>query len=345
MEAGHAGWNLTGNRFGFGLPAIAETRQIHFSGVASAGADLIYTLWTDTVGGLFEYQTGDGFERRLYHRNQFRAGDVQRHPGSGRLAMSLAADAGTVRLGITEPDGRKLRTVTEGDAIDQAPSWVEGQPETLVYQSAGIGRNASGFYAGQSSFAIYRLDLTTGNNDELLVDERHDLLLPRQRADGTLYYIRRPFQGVPRASPWRLLRDILLFPIGVVLAIVHFLNFFSLMFRQKPLITSGGPPSHGQDPKFLMLYGRVIQADKLLRKRVDTSPLVPADWQLIRRSPGGAETVLAKGVGSYDFVQDGEGIVYTDGSGIWLLEPSAPALRIGTGRLIERVITVAAATP
>ena len=48
--------------------------------------------------------------------------------------------------------------------------------------------------------------------------------------------------------------------------------------------------------------------------------MVPSNWQMVRRSPAGVETVLARGVASFDLYPD-ERIVFTDGSAVYSLDP------------------------
>jgi hypothetical protein len=70
--------------------------------------------------------------------------------------------------------------------------------------------------------------------------------------------------------------------------------------------------------------------------------LVPATWQLIQRSAGGTEQVVAKHVLSYDLCADGA-IVYTDGVKVQhLRDGDAEPTTIAEGKLIERVAVIAA---
>ena len=76
-------------------------------------------------------------------------------------------------------------------------------------------------------------------------------------------------------------------------------------------------------PKNILVQGKRIDAEKALReaRAVHGVPsLVPADWQLVRRSPNGAEQVLATSVASYDIGADGA-VVYTNGRGVFAIEP------------------------
>ena len=48
----------------------------------------------------------------------------------------------------------------------------------------------------------------------------------------------------------------------LVWAIMGFLNFFSMMFANKPLMTAGGPKREGPNPRHVMLWGKMIDAEK-----------------------------------------------------------------------------------
>ncbi|MDQ3441401.1 MAG: hypothetical protein M3478_13750 [Planctomycetota bacterium] len=344
-------WKSQGMAWGFGsqmrgpfgpVDVPAERRRIRFTGVAASGTnELLYALDTDHVGGLFRYEVAAGTEQRLFHRQQFRASDLSAHPVDGSLVFSVRAADGTARVATMAPEGKGLKELTEGDAVDEAPAWAGGTGKVIVFQSAGIGRNEAGIMTGLSPYAVMRLDLDAGTWETLIEEENHDALLPRLAADGTLYFIRRPYEPLGRApSLWRVGLDVLLFPIRLVQAIVHFLNFFSLMFSRKPLITSGGPPREPIDQRHLMLWGRVVDAQKALAKTDRNgapAALVPANWQLIRRDAAGNEQAVATNVLAYDIALAGGGIVYTDGATIRHRASDGTVTTVGTGTLVERV--------
>src|SRR5258708_16847893 len=106
-------WNFggqMGSQFGpMGLPV--GRRRIRFSGVTSAGdgKQLLYSLDTDHVGGLFQYELADGFERRLYHRQQLRINDVARHLGDGTLVFSMLAEDGTAHIAMMGGEGKGFK--------------------------------------------------------------------------------------------------------------------------------------------------------------------------------------------------------------------------------------------
>jgi hypothetical protein len=112
-----------------------------------------------------------------------------------------------------------------------------------------------------------------------------------------------------------------LFPFRLLRAVFHYLNFFSLMYTRKPLTSASGPKVEA-DWKNILVQGKRIDAEKALREARavhGVSSLVPADWQLVRRSPHGAEQVLETSVASYDIGADGA-VVYTNGRGVFAIE-------------------------
>ena len=141
--------------------------------------------------------------------------------------------------------------------------------------------------------------------------------------------------------------DTLLFPFRVLRALVHYLNFFSLMYSRKPLITASGPAAQA-DLKDILIKGKRLDAEAALRAgvRLNGVPsLVPASWQLVCRSPQGVEHVLASHVASFDIATDGT-ILFSNGFGVFVVEGANPPQVLLRDRLIADVIAApAAASP
>ena len=112
---------------------------------------------------------------------------------------------------------------------------MPGQPGSLVFQSAGVGRARDGTPRGLGPFHIQRLEVESGAMETLAEDARHDLLAPRCDAAGDLYFIRRPYRGDGAGPWWRLPLDLLLMPLRFLYAIFQFFNFFTMAFTGKPL--------------------------------------------------------------------------------------------------------------
>jgi hypothetical protein len=347
-KSGNMAWQLSGRALNpMGISAnTAELRKLNFMGLAAGPSvnDLYYTIDTDYACGLFHHELAEGYERRIYHRNQFRVSDLARCAETGNLAFAVRSPDGTTHLATMPAEGRGFKEITEGDAVDEAPSWVPGEKNTLLFQSAGIGRNQHGGFTGLSPYAIQKIDLDSGKMTMVIDQDNQDVLLPRQSIDGSIYFIRRPYQpfGSP-VSPWRLMLDLLLFPFRLTRAIAHFLNIFSLIFTKKPLMTAGGPPREGPDQNLMMLYGRLIDARKIAQsnKGGTDQALVPASWVLVRRSPDGAESILAKSALAFDLCRD-ESVIYTNGSRIYQVTAAGETHEIGRGKLIERVAALGA---
>lgn len=300
--------------------------------------ELLYALETKDIAGVFALK-GDGkHEQRLFHGNERRVRHLSTRPGLGRIACSVRHASGTAGIACMNPDGSDLIEVTEGDSVDEAPAFAPGDPQTLVFQSAGIGRDADGRYHSLGPCAVKRLRLSTGEIEPLAESAHHDCLGPRLCPDGSLLYIRRPYRGVARFSLGAALKDLLLFPVRLVVALFHWLNFFSVRYSGKPLTTSGGPRQEGADIRRMMIWGNLVDAEQAAREaaaRGEDSPgLVPAAWELVRH--GAIPEVLARGVLSFDVGGDGT-LVYSNGSAVFVLETTGPR-RLLVDAAIEQVV-------
>jgi hypothetical protein len=340
------GWNVT--RAGpmarmAALGPVAQGPRVRFTAAASGGpGELMYTLETDAAGGLFRQSVSSGDELRIFHKQQMRVGDVASHPKTGMIAMALRKSDGTSHLCLMNPGGGGTRELTEGDVVDESPSWSpqdSGPRGTLVYHSAGLGRNAAGMLAGKGPYAILELNLDSDELTTLVESDSLDFLSPRLLADGTLLYIQRPYRpfGQPVGLKARA-KDVIMFPLGVAVAIIHFLDAFSRIFSKKPLITAGASPREGPDPRHLMLWGMMVNAEKGL-KDSGGAAIVPKDWVLMRRGADGAESVVANGVVAFDVCADGS-ILSTNGSTVRLRTSNGQDQVLCQGKTVERLMAV-----
>jgi len=316
-----------------------ETRRVQITGVARGGRpnELLYTLDTDLVGGLFVYDTAAGTERRIYHSNRFKARHLTRHPEQPLVTFATPQEDGTSGIAVMNLETNDLHQVTEGDSLDEAPSWLHGSGVRLVFQSAGLARNEQGALAGVGPFALQQLDADAGTMTTVYEDGARDFLLPKHLPDGSFCFIRRPYQGFARPSGLRVLGDVVMIPFRLIWALFGFLNFFAVMFSGKPLLTAGGPKREGLNPRHLMLWGKLIDAEKAERqtRKGAAAGLVPRDWELVRRAADGSEKILAEGVVSYDVCQDGS-VVFTNGSEVFHLVGDRKH-RLCEGKLIEHI--------
>lgn len=304
---------------------------------------MLYFLRDDTFGGLFEYDLAQNKEKRLLHKQYLSLEDLRIHPDGRKLLCAQHTRSGPANIVIMDADGGHYREVTSGDTIDAAPAWVPSQADAILFQSAGLARNEGGYVVAQGPSSIQMADTASGSLTVILEDPRLDFLQPRVGANGFLYYIRRPYEG-PRYGVQNALTDLLLFPFRMLRAIVHYFNFFSLMYTRKPLITASGPAVQA-DLKEILIKGKRLDAEAALRAGATVNgvpSLVPASWQLVCRSPQGQDYVLANNVVSFDLTAD-DGIIYSNGYGMFALDGANAPQVLLKGKLMADVIAAPAA--
>lgn len=304
--------------------------------------ELFYSLSTDDIGGVFLLRDRASDELRLLHTADFRVRRLAAGPGQNSLACVVHRKGGASSIAVMRSDGTDMRDITQGDTIDDAPHWVPGSAREIVFQSSAIGRNRAGFAVTQAPFAIHRLDLEAGTVATLAEDPKFDLLTPQLSPDGCLYYIRRPYRD-PNQPPtmWRAALDLVLLPFRLLFAVFQFLNFFTMRYTGNTLTTTGNSRQKHADIRKMMIWGNMIDADKAADRADDGTPaLVPKSWQLIRRrKDSNTEEVVANGVLSYDLYSDGT-VLYSNGSGIYRLDPKGIIKRLTKDSLIEQVVAV-----
>jgi hypothetical protein len=69
----------------------------------------------------------------------------------------------TSNIAVLQVEGTDFSETTDGDSFDLAPRWVPGTRRRLVFQSAGVGRDGAGRFAGVGPFSIQELDLDSGD--------------------------------------------------------------------------------------------------------------------------------------------------------------------------------------
>jgi hypothetical protein len=305
---------------------------------------VLYFIGDDSVGGLFEYDLTQGTEKRLLHKQNLSLEDLRSSPDGRQVLCAQQNNSGVANIVIMDADGNSYRELTGGDTVDAAPAWVPGQPDLVLFQSSGLARNPAGYVVAHGPTSIQMADTAAGSLAVVLEDPRLDFLQPRVGPDGFLYFIRRPYEA-PRHGAQNILTDTLMFPFRLLQAVVHYLNFFSLMYSRKPLITASGPAVQA-DLKEILVKGKRLDAEAALRSGVrlhGVPSLVPASWQLVRRSPQGEEHVLASHVASFDIAADGT-VLFSNGYGVFALDGNNPPQVLLKDKLIADVIVGLPAT-
>lgn len=337
-----SGAQFMGGRLLWGMGARDEegvaVRVRSFTRGAGDG-ELLYTLDTGDVGGVFAVHVGTHDERRLMHGATQRYRDLSMNARRDRIVASNDRVDGGASLVVMTPDISDVNVITEGDSFDASPAWVEGSEHEIVFESAGIARSADGAILSAAPSVIHHLDLRTGDMKTIAEEKEVDLCQPRMTASGDVYYVRRPRHLLKRRSALRANLDFLMFPFRLAGAILHYLNFFSTRYSGKPLLTAGSRRQRGADIRQMMEWNNLMAADQ--QARDDDPNDVRSSWQLVRRR--GFETkALASRVVAYDLCPDGT-VVYSTGSAIFHLDAEGKAQRLCEGNFIEQVMAIAGA--
>jgi hypothetical protein len=331
---------FTGSAWGQQPNSNHDTPVLLTGLTAGAGGDLLYSMETDAVSGIFLLDSA-GVETRLFHTADFRV----RHAALDAEGTTLAVTAFHHKdmqsnIALLPVQGTDFSEVTEGDSFDQLPRWVPGAKRRIVFQSAGIGRDAAGRFAALGPCTIQQFDIGSGDVEELASESGRDLLQPHQTEDGTLYYIRKPYESRgTSASLLGSLKDTGLFPFRMARALFQYFNVFSMMYTGKPLVTSKGAVQRRIDPRQAFIYGNLASAQMSQSQAEDAQGRVPSSWELVRRSAGGSSEVIAKGALAFDVKPDGS-VLYSDGSAITQLTPEGRSERILQAEMIEQVVAL-----
>ncbi len=300
------------------------------------GETLFYCLTNRTVAGLFRFDAAIGEERRLFHRNEYSIFGIDYSQARAEFVAGVADSNGAVNLEMLNDEGRPMRTLTDGDSRDTNAVFSRADAGRVLYQSAGIARDESGTLLAIGPESICALDMDSGEVHEVLGDDRTDYLLPRDDAQGNVYCIRRPWKSRTSGGFREALVGALLFPFRFLMAVVGFLNAFTMLFN-RDMKPAGGPnlPPANQD-KFVRVFGQTISMARLSRSadsRGETA-LVPGNYELIRVSAQGDLEVLARNVSWFDVQPDGA-VEYTNGFRVRRIAPGGDAEVVFKHPLIE----------
>lgn len=301
---------------------------------------LLYSLESGSLCALLEVRQLGADEHRLWNDNNTKLRHVSVSKHTGDMVFSIVHQNGTANIGVKRANRGGFLELTEGDSFDTAPRWKPDAERYIVYQSAGVGRNREGHFLAFGPFTIQQLDTELGEITTLVEEHGKDCLAPHYAADGSLYYIQRPYVERELPSLWSSIKNLLLFPFRLAHAIYNFLNFFSTIFSGRKLSTSKGANAREMDMKQMMIWGNLVRSQRQGEVEDESADLVPKSWQLMRRGPNGQTSSLASGVLAYDVGADGT-VVYTNGNGVFLLHPDGQKQHVVNERMIEQVFLVA----
>ena len=306
--------------------------------------EVFYTMVVGNIAGVFKVSKSAGVESRLLHTAEYRLQGIAARPGAEQIACVVSYNSGLSHIAVMADADSPPIDITEGDSVDLAPSWVPGDANRLVFQSAGMARDDGGRLHGRGAFTIQAIDLDCGELTPIAEEDGHDLVSPRMDSAGTLYYIKRPYSkpGKEDRKWYNPILDVFLLPFRMLYAIFQFLNWFTIKYTGRTLTTAGSAAQKEIDLKRQKILSNISEAEAAVRKELldslEKQGAVSAAWRLMRKPAGSAADVIAKGVLAYDLHDRGE-VIYSDGRTLRRVGAESNA-QVAVDELIEHVAFV-----
>ena len=76
---------------------------------------------------IFTYNCKSNDEKRVFHKENFHAKDLDLNTENKQLVCSQTFPNGTSNILLMNEDGSDLHEITKGDSLDEAPSWIPGK--------------------------------------------------------------------------------------------------------------------------------------------------------------------------------------------------------------------------
>lgn len=287
-----------------------ETEGEFLRSLSSDGSRLIYGTFIDGVGGLYFKDPETDDETYIFANQTVDPGRVSYRDGK---YIFDAGEGGYERhIGWLSTANGGTDQITEGFTSESCPFISRHDPDTVYYTAMGYAQNSSGAVVEKSPCSIAAYSAKDGSLTDILSDPAYDYIKASDDAQGNIYCIRRKYEPTRRKT--NAGRDILLFPFRIIKALFGFLSMFSMAFGGEPLRTGGRNPAKSRtaNERELFIEGNLIKAKRTADSENSDEGVIPSEWELIRHSTDGTDTVLARGVMDYALLDSGV-IIYSDG--------------------------------
>ncbi len=229
--------------------------------------------------------------------------------GSDTLVLSVRRNYVNSDLAVMDVKSGDLKTVTEGDTLDEDPYISPENGNKIYFSTRGAGRDSSGSFISYSPASICRLDLNEMTVEEIKSSEKFNYFKPVYHG-GKLYAIKTPLKE-KGANP---LIEIALIPFRIVQALANFVNVFVRAFTGKSLASGGSNPTKQRDydSRKEFVKGNLINVEKESKKnkkRGGDYGFIPLGWQLVEVE---SDKVIKCGIADFDIAEDGT-IIATNG--------------------------------
>lgn len=253
--------------------------------------------------GLFRYDRAKDEEIRLFHKEGFNPVGLTVDETS--IVTTADSENGTRHLALYGLDGRNETIITAGDSLDEHPFLRDGR---IYYDSRGIGRTNDGSVGGFGPRGIFVVGSDGQGMTAIRESQTYEYLMPKVLPDGTVYALRIPWERNEQ-SWWGTCRDVLMFPVVLTMAIVGFLNAFTMLFAKKSLLAHGGPRTPEQDIRKRIIHSKLVDIEQASRdagRRV----VAPRSWKLVKLD-GERDVEVAANVAGFEV--DAAGIYINTG--------------------------------
>ena len=305
--------------------------------------EIIYSVTVKDISGVMRKYLSDdklGEAHVIHSRDLVFDGAC---PNSDKTKFITCVKSDFVTAHLTEYDFKTddYYTLTDGDCADLDAVYSRRNSDEILFSTKGAGRNAQGEFVKYSPAKICSYNKFTGDITEIFADANYSFVKPKDDENGNLYYIRRP-EEKPKASPLRILLDVILIPWRLLQAVYYFLESFTISFTGKKFIRDGSNPAKTRDrnKRQTMIEGNLINAENEyknnLRHKDANAGYAPRSWELIRRSPDGSEKVVRRGVIDYCLARDEE-IVLTNGKYVLCIDKDGKEHKITETSLCTKV--------
>lgn len=303
--------------------AKKETVRAYVNSVQIEGEKVVYAFTVNGSSGVYRKDVTDEKAREEHILSSSDSEILTLHRGAeNTYAVTVRGDGVTSHIGILYGASSELKTLTDGDTRDGNAYFSATERNTLLFDSAGVGRDSDGNFSGKYAPAVIcSLDLGTMEIKEIFGEKELSCTKPKQAADGTIYCIQRPNKEKRGGNP---LLEIVLIPYRIIQAIVMFVQAFVTMFTGKSMTSGGSNPARGRetDSRKLFVDGNLIEAEKELKrnKRFKDKEygFIPMSWKLVKIENGKAVPIKS-GVCDFDLCKDG-GLYCTNGKHIFYIK-------------------------
>lgn len=317
--------------------------QAAVNGIALAeDGEFFYSITVNEMSGIFRKSitAAKDSETHVIHASDMEFYDVDYSRKSRLLAASLKSDSFAQNIALFDLQQGDYHILTDGDSMDRHPYFSQSHPNTVLFDSSGIGRDSSGNFVEYGPASLYRIDTLTNQIEELASREGVSFVCPKDDVEGNLYYIERPAKYKEKKP--NILLEILLIPFKIIYAIYRFLEAFTMLFTGKTFTsnTSGNNPARNRNEREIFIEGNLIEAEKNLkksRKRGEKFPgIAPQSWKLMLRRPDGESETLMNGVIAFDLDDKGN-LIFTNGKNVLLRKKNGSVEKISDASLCRHV--------